>query len=158
MTRTDWTRAEIAALFDLPFDELMYQAQTVHRTHHAPSEVQLAVVQDRPASTTPATPPAPAPPPPPAGPGSDTGQQEVSSLALRSPAFTYLAVSCCPWVRRRGSVGKLASTVELALLLRSCLPAAWRTWTSLLRFGNPRSPAASLPRRRRRAVTYPVDL
>ena len=26
--RTDWTRAEIAALFDLPFDELVYQAQT----------------------------------------------------------------------------------------------------------------------------------
>ena len=44
MTRTDWTRAEIAALFDLPFDELMYQAQTVHRTHHAPSEVQLCTL------------------------------------------------------------------------------------------------------------------
>ena len=27
--RTDWSRAEIAALFDLPFDELVYQAQTV---------------------------------------------------------------------------------------------------------------------------------
>jgi len=44
VTRTDWTRAEIAALFDLPFDELMYQAQTVHRTHHAPSEVQLCTL------------------------------------------------------------------------------------------------------------------
>ncbi|NYD88506.1 biotin synthase BioB [Sphingomonas melonis] len=44
MTRTDWTRDEIAALFDLPFDELMYQAQTVHRTHHAPSEVQLCTL------------------------------------------------------------------------------------------------------------------
>ncbi len=44
MTRTDWTRAEIATLFDLPFDELMYQAQTVHRAHHAAGEVQLCTL------------------------------------------------------------------------------------------------------------------
>ena len=44
MTRTDWTRAEIAALFDLPFDELMFQAQTVHRAHHAAGEVQLCTL------------------------------------------------------------------------------------------------------------------
>ncbi len=44
MTRTDWTRDEIAALFDLPFDELMYQAQTVHRAHHAAGEVQLCTL------------------------------------------------------------------------------------------------------------------
>jgi biotin synthase len=44
MTRTDWTRDEIATLFDLPFDELMYQAQTVHRTHHAAGEVQLCTL------------------------------------------------------------------------------------------------------------------
>lgn len=25
--RIDWTRTEIAALFDLPFDELMFEAQ-----------------------------------------------------------------------------------------------------------------------------------
>jgi biotin synthase len=39
--RTNWTRAEIATLFDLPFDALMYQAQTVHREYHAAGEVQL---------------------------------------------------------------------------------------------------------------------
>ena len=44
MTRTDWTRDAIAALFDLPFDELMYQAQTIHRTHHAAGEVQLCTL------------------------------------------------------------------------------------------------------------------
>lgn len=44
MTRTDWTRDEIATLFDLPFDELMYQAQTVHRAHHAAGEVQLCTL------------------------------------------------------------------------------------------------------------------
>ncbi len=42
--RTDWTRAEIAALFDLPFDELMWQAQGVHRAHHAAGEVQLCTL------------------------------------------------------------------------------------------------------------------
>jgi biotin synthase len=44
MIRTDWTRAEIAALFDLPFGELMYRAQSVHRDHHAPDEVQLCTL------------------------------------------------------------------------------------------------------------------
>jgi len=42
--RTDWTRTEIAALFDLPFDELMFRAQTVHRAHHAAGEVQLCTL------------------------------------------------------------------------------------------------------------------
>jgi len=42
--RTDWTRAEIRALFDLPFDELMFRAQSTHRTHHAASEVQLCTL------------------------------------------------------------------------------------------------------------------
>jgi len=42
--RTDWTRDEIAALFDLPFDELVYQAATVHRAHHAVGEIQLCTL------------------------------------------------------------------------------------------------------------------
>lgn len=44
MTRTDWTREEIAELFDLPFDELMWEAQSVHRRHHARGEVQLCTL------------------------------------------------------------------------------------------------------------------
>ncbi|MDF2382409.1 biotin synthase BioB [Nostoc ellipsosporum NOK] len=44
IVRTDWTREEIAALFDLPFTELVFQAQTVHRRHHAPNEVQLSTL------------------------------------------------------------------------------------------------------------------
>lgn len=39
--RTDWTRAEIAALFELPFTELVFRAAETHRAHHAPAEVQL---------------------------------------------------------------------------------------------------------------------
>ena len=42
--RTDWTRGEIAALFDLPFAELLFRAQTVHRAHHAAGEVQLCTL------------------------------------------------------------------------------------------------------------------
>ncbi len=42
--RTDWTRAEIAELFALPFDELVYQAQTVHRAHHAVGQIQLCTL------------------------------------------------------------------------------------------------------------------
>ena len=42
--RNDWTREEIAELFDLPFDELMFRAQTVHRANHAVGEVQLCTL------------------------------------------------------------------------------------------------------------------
>ena len=44
MTRTNWTRDEIAALFDLPFAELMFCAAEVHRAHHAAAEVQLCTL------------------------------------------------------------------------------------------------------------------
>ena len=39
--RQDWTRAEITALFDLPFDALIFRAQSTHRAHHAVGELQL---------------------------------------------------------------------------------------------------------------------
>ena len=42
--RTDWTREEIAALFDLPFTELVLNAAEVHRANHAPGEVQLCTL------------------------------------------------------------------------------------------------------------------
>lgn len=42
--RNDWTREEIAALFDLPFGELIWRAQGVHRQWHAPDEVQLCTL------------------------------------------------------------------------------------------------------------------
>ena len=42
--RTDWTRGEIAALFDLPFTELVFRAAEVHRAHHAAGEVQMATL------------------------------------------------------------------------------------------------------------------
>ena len=42
--RSDWTRAEIAALFALSFPELMFRAQTVHRAHFDPSQVQISTL------------------------------------------------------------------------------------------------------------------
>lgn len=44
MSRTDWTRAEIARLFELPFTELVFRAAEVHRSNHAPDEVQLCTL------------------------------------------------------------------------------------------------------------------
>ncbi len=38
--RTDWTREEIAALFDLPFTELVYRAAEVHRESFDPPKPQ----------------------------------------------------------------------------------------------------------------------
>ncbi len=38
------TRAQIAALFDLPFLDLMMQAATVHRAHHPANAVQLSTL------------------------------------------------------------------------------------------------------------------
>src|SRR5262245_35312047 len=42
--RHDWTRDEIAALFELPFPELMFRAQSVHRHHFDPTEVQISTL------------------------------------------------------------------------------------------------------------------
>ncbi len=38
--RHDWSRAEIAALFDLPFNDLMFRAQTLHRARFDANAVQ----------------------------------------------------------------------------------------------------------------------
>ena len=42
--RTDWTREEIAALFELPFTELLFHAATIHREYHPPEQVQLCTL------------------------------------------------------------------------------------------------------------------
>jgi biotin synthase len=42
--RHDWTRAEVRALFDLPFPDLMFRAQTVHRRHFDPRAVQISTL------------------------------------------------------------------------------------------------------------------
>ena len=42
--RHDWTRAEVEALLDLPFPELLYRAATVHRRHFDPCQVQVSTL------------------------------------------------------------------------------------------------------------------
>lgn len=44
MPRTDWSRAEIAALFDLPFPELVFRAAEVHRAYHPHNQVQRSTL------------------------------------------------------------------------------------------------------------------
>ena len=41
-TAAAWTRQSIQALFDLPFMDLLFQAQTVHRANHENNTVQLS--------------------------------------------------------------------------------------------------------------------
>src|SRR5690348_5706177 len=42
--RHDWTREEIGTLFALPFADLIYRAQTVHRRHFSANEVQMSML------------------------------------------------------------------------------------------------------------------
>jgi biotin synthase len=42
--RHDWTKQEVAALFELPFNDLLFQAQTVHRANFDPNEVQVSTL------------------------------------------------------------------------------------------------------------------
>ncbi len=42
--RHDWTREEIARLFTLPFADLIFRAQTVHRQNFSANEVQISTL------------------------------------------------------------------------------------------------------------------
>jgi biotin synthase len=42
--RTDWARSEVEALFELPFNDLLYSAQCVHRQHFDPGAVQVSTL------------------------------------------------------------------------------------------------------------------
>jgi len=42
--RHDWTLSEVEALFELPFMDLVFHAQRVHRAHHEPNRVQMSTL------------------------------------------------------------------------------------------------------------------
>lgn len=42
--RHDWKRSEIEALFNLPFNDLLFQAAAVHRSHFDPNAVQVSTL------------------------------------------------------------------------------------------------------------------
>ncbi|MBM7062256.1 biotin synthase BioB [Pseudomonas sp. UL073] len=43
-TRHDWSLAEVRALFEQPFNDLLFQAQTMHRAHFDPNRVQVSTL------------------------------------------------------------------------------------------------------------------
>lgn len=43
-TRHDWSVAQVQALLDLPFPELMFQAQAIHRATFDPTEIQISTL------------------------------------------------------------------------------------------------------------------
>ncbi len=42
--RHDWTRGEVRALFELPFAELMFRAQSIHHANFDPAAVQISTL------------------------------------------------------------------------------------------------------------------
>jgi biotin synthase len=42
--RHDWATEEVEALFALPFQDLLFRAQSVHREYHAPNTVQMSTL------------------------------------------------------------------------------------------------------------------
>lgn len=40
----DWTQEEVMALYNLPFNDLLFQAASVHRAHFNPNEVQVSTL------------------------------------------------------------------------------------------------------------------
>ncbi|MBA4682662.1 MAG: biotin synthase BioB, partial [Pseudomonas sp.] len=43
-TRHDWSLAEVRALFEQPFNDLLFQAQSIHRQHFDPNRVQVSTL------------------------------------------------------------------------------------------------------------------
>jgi biotin synthase len=44
ITRHDWTKEEIIAIYNKPLMELLYEAATIHREHHDPNVVQVSTL------------------------------------------------------------------------------------------------------------------
>ena len=42
--RHDWRRSEVAELFDMPFNDLLFKAQSIHRVNFDPNEVQVSTL------------------------------------------------------------------------------------------------------------------
>ena len=42
--RHNWQAHEVKALFDMPFNDLMFKAQLVHRENFNPNEVQVSTL------------------------------------------------------------------------------------------------------------------
>lgn len=45
-TRHDWHFTEVAVLFSMPFNELVFTAQSIHRRHFNPNQIQLSTLMN----------------------------------------------------------------------------------------------------------------
>jgi biotin synthase len=44
ITKHNWTKEEIIAIYNKPLMDLMYEAATIHREHHDPNVVQVSTL------------------------------------------------------------------------------------------------------------------
>jgi biotin synthase len=44
VVRHDWTLSEVTKLFEMPFNDLLFEAQRIHRMHFNPNEVQVSTL------------------------------------------------------------------------------------------------------------------
>ncbi len=44
MANKNWSREEVAEIFDRPFNDLLFEAQSVHRSHHNPNSLQASTL------------------------------------------------------------------------------------------------------------------
>ena len=42
--RNDWSRPQVMALFELPFNDLLFKAQCIHRENFDPNAVQISTL------------------------------------------------------------------------------------------------------------------
>ena len=102
-TRPRWTRDEVAALMTLPFPELMFRAQTVHRAHFNPAEVQISTLLSIKTGGCP----------------EDCGYcPQSASFETGTPASKLMAVQ---------AVLEQAGQAKAAGAQRFCMGAAWRS-------------------------------
>ena len=44
MTKKAWTKQEVSEIFARPFNDLLFEAQTIHRSHHNPNSIQASTL------------------------------------------------------------------------------------------------------------------
>ena len=44
MTEKAWTKQEVSEIFARPFNDLLFEAQTIHRSHHNPNSIQASTL------------------------------------------------------------------------------------------------------------------
>lgn len=101
--RSDWSLAEVRALFELPLHDLLHQAQSVHRNYFNPNQIQLSTLLNI----------------------KTGGCPEDCAYCPQSARYTT-GIKAAP-LMPVGEVLKHASRARAAGAGRFCLGAAWRS-------------------------------